>query len=267
VQAYAKVADLPQTPDLAVIATPAATVPGLIADLGARGCRAAVVISAGFEGALEPNRGLRQAMLDAAKPHLLRVLGPNCLGFISPNRGINASFAHLTPKAGDLALVTQSGAIAAAALDWAQPRGVGFSHLVSIGDAADIDVGDLLDHLAADFETKAILLYIESVADARKFMSAGRSAARAKPVVVIKAGRSAAGAKAALTHTGAMAGSDAVYDAAFRRAGMLRVGELRELFDAVSTLSAGLSVSGDRLAILTNGGVPGVCNRSCWFRR
>jgi acetyltransferase len=258
VAAYARVAELPQTPDLAVIATPAAAVPGIIADLGARGCRAAVVISAGFEGAAEPGRALRQAMLHAAKPHLLRVLGPNCLGFISPGRGINASFAHLTPKAGDLALVTQSGAIAAAALDWAQPQGIGFSHLVSIGDAADIDVGDLLDHLAADFETKAILLYIESVTDARKFMSAGRRAARAKPVVVIKAGRSAAGAKAALTHTGAMAGSDAVYDAACRRAGMLRVGELRELFDAVSMLSAGLSVSGDRLAVLTNGGGAGV---------
>jgi acetyltransferase len=254
--AYARVGELPETPDLAVVATPAAAVPQLIADLGAMGCRAAVVISAGFEG--EAGRPLRQAMLDAARPHLLRILGPNCLGFISPRRGINASFAHLTPKAGGLALVTQSGAIAAAALDWAQPKGIGFSHVVSIGDAADIDVGDLLDHLAGDDETKAILLYVESVTDARKFMSAGRIAARAKPVVVIKAGRSAAGAKAALTHTGALAGADAVYDAAIRRAGMLRVGELRELFDAVSTLSAGVSVSGDRLAILTNGGGAGV---------
>jgi acetyltransferase len=256
--AYRSIGELPTAPDLAVIATPAPSVPRLVAELAQRGCRAAVVISAGFEGSRGDGAALRQQMLDAARPHLLRVLGPNCLGFISPRQGINASFAHLTPKSGRLALVTQSGAIAAAALDWAQPRGIGFSHVISVGDAADIDVGDLLDHLALDPQTDAILLYIESVADARKFMSAGRIAASSKPVVVIKAGRSAAGAKAAFSHTGAMAGADAVYDAAFRRAGMLRVGELRDLFDAVSMLSAGLRVAGDRLAILTNGGGAGV---------
>ncbi|MDP3852433.1 bifunctional acetate--CoA ligase family protein/GNAT family N-acetyltransferase [Phenylobacterium sp.] len=250
--AYRSVADLPLTPDLAVIATPAPTVPGLIAELGARGCRAAVVISAGVDA------GLRQAMLDAARPHLMRIVGPNCLGFISPRVGINASFAHLTPAAGGLALVSQSGAVAAAALDWAHGRGIGFSHVLSIGDAADVDVGDLLDYLALDPETKAILLYVESLADARKFMTAGRIAARAKPVVVVKAGRSASGAKAAFSHTGALAGSDMVYDAAFRRAGMLRVDDLRELFDAVAALGAGLKVTGDRLAILTNGGGAGV---------
>ncbi|WP_332773854.1 bifunctional acetate--CoA ligase family protein/GNAT family N-acetyltransferase [Phenylobacterium sp.] len=250
--AYRSVTDLPLTPDLAVIATPAATVPGLIAELGARGCRAAVVISAGFD------TGRRQAMLDAARPHLLRIVGPNCLGFISPMVGINASFAHLTPAAGGLALISQSGAVAAAALDWAHGRGIGFSHILSIGDAADVDVGDLLDYLALDPETKAILLYVESLSDARKFMTAGRIAARAKPVVVVKAGRSASGAKAAFSHTGALAGSDLVYDAAFRRAGMLRVGDLRELFDAVAALGAGLKVTGDRLAILTNGGGAGV---------
>jgi len=250
--AYRSVADLPLTPDLAVIATPAATVPGLIAELGARGCRAAVVISAGIDA------GLRQAMLDAARPHLLRIVGPNCLGFISPMVGINASFAHLTPAAGGLALISQSGAVAAAALDWAHGRGIGFSHILSIGDAADVDVGDLLDYLALDPETKAILLYVESLSDARKFMTAGRIAARAKPVVVVKAGRSASGAKAAFSHTGALAGSDLVYDAAFRRAGMLRVDDLRELFDAVAALGAGLKVTGDRLAILTNGGGAGV---------
>lgn len=250
--AYRSVADLPLTPDLAVIATPAPTVPGLIAELGARGCRAAVVISAGFDAPL------RQAMLDAARPHLLRIVGPNCLGFISPMVGINASFAHLTPAAGGLALISQSGAVAAAALDWAHGRGIGFSHILSIGDAADVDVGDLLDYLALDPDTKAILLYVESLADARKFMTAGRIAARAKPVVVVKAGRSASGAKAAFSHTGALAGSDLVYDAAFRRAGMLRVDDLRELFDAVAALGAGLKVTGDRLAILTNGGGAGV---------
>lgn len=250
--AYPSVGALPCPVDLAVIATPAPTVPGLIAELGAQGCRAAVVISAGVTGEL------RQQMLDASRPRLLRIVGPNCLGFISPKVCINASFAHLTPAPGGLALVAQSGAICAAALDWAQPRGIGFSHVISIGDAADVDFGDLLDYLALDPDTKAILLYLESVTDARKFMTAGRIAARSKPVVVIKAGRTTAGAAAAFSHTGAMAGADAVYDAAFRRAGMLRVGELRELFDAVTTLSAGLRVHGDRLAILTNGGGAGV---------
>ena len=254
--AYRSVGELPQAPELAVVATPAASVPGIIAELAGRGCRAAVVISAGFEG--QEGASLRQSLLDAARPALLRLLGPNCLGFISPKQGINASFAHLTPRPGRLALVTQSGAIAAAALDWAQPRGIGFSHVLSLGDAADIDLGDLLDYLALDADTRGILLYVESIADARKFMTAGKIAARTKPVVVIKAGRSAAGAKAAFSHTGALAGADAVYDAAFRRAGMLRVDDLRELFDAVTTLSADLKTSGDRLAILTNGGGAGV---------
>ncbi|MCR5881060.1 bifunctional acetate--CoA ligase family protein/GNAT family N-acetyltransferase [Phenylobacterium sp. J367] len=250
--AYPNIAALPRPVDLAVIATPAPTVPGIVAELGAAGCRAAVVISAGV------TPGLKQQMLDASRPHLLRLVGPNCLGFISPRVGINASFAHLTPAPGGLALVAQSGAICAAALDWAQPRGIGFSHVISIGDAADVDFGDLLDYLALDPDTKGILVYLESIGDARKFMTAGRIAARAKPVVVIKAGRTAAGAAAAFSHTGALAGSDAVYDAAFRRAGMLRVGGLRELFDAVTTLSAGLRVHGDRLAVLTNGGGAGV---------
>jgi acetyltransferase len=256
--AYRTIGELPQAPDLAVIATPAAAAPRLIAELGARGCRAAIVISAGFETRTQEGRALRQALLDAARPNLLRLLGPNCLGMISPRRRINASFAHLTPLPGELALVSQSGAIAAAAMDWADSRGIGFSQVITLGDAADIDFGDLLDHLALDPETRGILLYLESITDARKFMTAGRIAARAKPVVVVKAGRSAAGAKAAFSHTGAMAGADSVYDAAFQRAGMLRVDGLRELFDAVATLSAGLVVHGDRLAILTNGGGAGV---------
>ncbi|MCE3290022.1 MAG: hypothetical protein K0R83_2034, partial [Caulobacter sp.] len=250
---YPAIASLPRTPDLAVIATPAETVPGIVGELAERGCRAAVVISAGLG---EP--AARQALLDAARPHLMRIIGPNCLGFISPRRGINASFAQLTPSAGGIALVSQSGAIATAALDWAQPRGIGFSHVVSLGDSADVDVGDMLDYLALDPQTRAILLYVESIADARKFITAGRIASRNKPVVVIKAGRGTAGAKAAFSHTGALAGSDAVYDAAFRRAGMLRVEGLRELFDAVALLTTGLSVGGDRLSILTNGGGAGV---------
>jgi acetyltransferase len=256
---YHTVAELPVTPDMAVVATPPPAVPGLIAELGQRGCRAAVVVTAGFgEGERAEGTALRQAMLDAARPHLLRIVGPNCLGFISPGRGINASFAHLTPPTGDIAFVTQSGAIATTVLDWAAARGFGFSHVVSLGDMADVDFGDLLDYLSQDQKTRAILLYVESVTQARKFMSAARIAARAKPVIVIKSGRSAAGAKAALSHTGALAGSDLVYDAAFRRAGMLRVYELRELFDAVTTLSSGVEARGDRLSIITNGGGLGV---------
>ncbi|WP_374452224.1 GNAT family N-acetyltransferase [Phenylobacterium sp.] len=250
--AYRSVAELPLVPDLAVIATPAPSVPGIVAELAQAGCRAAIVISAGVDATL------RQQMLDAAKPTLMRILGPNCLGFMSPRQGINASFAHLSPAPGGLALVSQSGAVAAAAIDWAHARGVGFSHVLTIGDAADVDFGDLLDYLALDYDTHGVLLYVESITDARKFMTAGRIASRAKPVVVVKAGRSKAGAQAAFSHTGALAGADLVYEAALRRAGMLRVGGLRELFDAVSTLGAGMRVYGDRLAILTNGGGAGV---------
>src|ERR1700681_3633947 len=156
---YRSVADLPVTPELAVIATPPQTVPGLIAELGQRGCRAAVVVTAGFgEGERVAGERLRRDLLAAAKPHLLRVVGPNCLGFISPGRGINASFAQLTPQPGDLAFVTQSGAIATTVLDWADSRGFGFSHVVSVGDMADVDFGDLLDYLALDRATRAILL-------------------------------------------------------------------------------------------------------------
>jgi acetyltransferase len=254
---YESVSALPGPPDLAVIATPAETVPGLIAELGARGCRAAVVISAGFEGPGHP-AALKQAILDAARPHLLRIVGPNCLGFLSPVRKLNASFAQAMPPAGDLALVVQSGAVAAAAMDWAWQAGVGFSHVVTLGDCADVDVADVLDYLAAEASTQAILLYLEGVSDGRKFMSAARAAARAKPVAVLKAGRSAAGAKAALSHTGALAGAAAVYSAVFRRAGLLEVEDLGGLFQAGALFGASLKGSHDRLAILTNGGGAGV---------
>ena len=256
---YPSVAALPMAPDLAVLATPPAAIPGLIAELGARGCRAAVVVTAGFgEGGRAAGDALRAEMLKAARPHLLRIVGPNCLGFLSPHAGINASFAHIPAKAGDIAFLSQSGALVTAVLDWAAGRGLGFSHIVSLGDMSDIDFGDLLDHLAQDDATRSILLYVESIKAARKFMTAARIAARAKPVIVIKAGRSQSGARAAMSHTGALAGSDAVYDTAFRRAGMLRVFELREIFEAAETLSRKLTVHGDRLTILSNGGGAGV---------
>jgi len=256
---YKSVGELPAVPDLAVISTPPASVPQIIGELGERGCRAAVVITAGFgEGGHAEGHAMREKMLQAAQPHLLRIVGPNCLGFLSPHIGINASFAQLTPKPGDIAFLTQSGAIATAILDWAQARGIGFSHMVSLGDMSDVDFGDLLDYLALDGKTRAILLYVESITNVRKFMSAARIAARTKPVIVVKSGRSAAGAHAAMSHTGALAGSDEVYDAAFRRIGLLRVYSLQELFEAVATLASGLKVPGPRLAILTNGGGIGV---------
>jgi acetyltransferase len=256
---YPDVASLPVAPDLAVIATPPDTVPGLVAELAARGTRAAVVITAGFgEGADPHGRALRQAMLDAACPCSLRIVGPNCLGLMVPGIRLNASFAHIHPRPGDLAFVAQSGAIMTAVLDWAESRRLGFSHMISVGDMADVDFGDLLDYLALDQGTRAILLYIEAVTNARKFMSAARAAARTKPVVAVKAGRHAAGKKAAASHTGALAGSDAAYEAAFSRAGVLRVLTLDELFDAVETLALARRAEGDRLAILTNGGGFGV---------
>jgi acetyltransferase len=251
-QCFNSIADLPGAPELAVLATPARTIPGIVGELGALGCRSAVVITAGLDAQQ------RAEMLTAARPHLLRIVGPNCLGFLSPGRGINASFAHIAPLPGDIAFLTQSGAIATSIIDWATGRGVGFSHIVSLGDMSDVDFGDLLDYLALDSATRAILLYAENVTEARKFMSAGRIAARAKPVIVVKGGRSWSGARAAASHTGALAGADAVYDAAFRRAGMLRVDTLRDLFDASETLASGLRIEGDRLMILTNGGGLGV---------
>ena len=256
---YPDVASLPVTPDLAVIATPPQAVPGIVAALGTRGTRAVVVITAGFaEGAGGDGHALQLAMLEAAQPYNLRIVGPNCLGLLVPGIGLNASFAHLSPRTGRLAFVTQSGATVTAILDWAEARGVGFSHLVSLGDMADVDFGDMLDYLANDRDTQAILLYVEAVCNGRKFMSAARAAARVKPVIVVKAGRHAEGARAAASHTGALAGADAVYDAAFRRAGMLRVYSLEELFDAAQTLAMGCRPRGNRLAILTNGGGIGV---------
>ena len=254
---YPDIASLPITPDLALIATPPATVPGIVDELGDRGTKAVVVITAGLDEERQGNE-MHQTMLDAARPHLLRIVGPNCLGVLVPEIGLNASFAHLSPRAGRLAFVAQSGAVVTSVLDWATSRNIGFSHLVSLGDMADVDFGDMLDYLANDPHTKAILLYIEAVTDARKFMSAGRAAARMKPVIVVKAGRHPESAQAAASHTGALAGSDAVYDTAFRRAGMLRVLHLEELFDAVQTLAVVSPPRGDRLAIVTNGGGAGV---------
>jgi acetyltransferase len=253
---YAQVVSLPEPPDMAIIATPAETVPEIVAELASRGGAGAIVISSGF--GTEDGRDLKQRMLEAARPASFRIVGPNCLGVIRPALGINASFAHIMPRAGRIALVAQSGAIVTSIIDWAASRQIGFSYLISVGDLADVDFGDLLDWLAADPATDAILLYIEAVTHARKFMSAARYAARCKPVIAIKAGRHSETAHAVSTHTGSLAGSDAVYDAAFRRAGMLRVGALDDLFAAAATVATTRIPAGDRLAIVTNGGGLGI---------
>ncbi len=249
---FAHPKDLPQAPDLAVLCTPPDSVAGLIEALGQLGTRAAIVMTAGLSAAQ------KQAMLDAARPHVLRLLGPNCIGLLSPHLGLNASFAHTDAMAGGVAFVSQSGALVTAVLDWATSRRIGFSHMVSLGERADVDFGDLLDHLASDARTRSILLYIESIEAPRKFMSAARAAARNKPVIVVKAGRAGNGMKAAASHTGALAGSDIVFDAAIRRAGMLRVDTLQDLFMAAATLARFGANHDEALTLMTNGGGAGV---------
>lgn len=259
IEVWPDVASLPAAPDLAVICTPAAAVPQVIAALGSKGTRAAVVVTAGLkQRATEDGATFEQQMLDAARPFLLRILGPNCIGELVPSCGLNASFAPGNAAPGQLAFVTQSGALATAMLDWANSQGIGFSHFISVGDSADVDFGDVLDYLASDPGTRAILMYLESIKHARKFMSAARAAARNKPVILVKTGRAPDGARAAASHTGALAGSDQVFDAAVRRAGMLRVETLDALFDAAQTLSHPRKWVGERLAIVTNGGGAGV---------
>lgn len=249
------IAKLAFAPELVVLTAPAYTIPDLIDQAGRRGTAGAIIVSAGLG---HGPGSLAEAAERAAQKYGMRLVGPNCLGIMMPGVSLNASFSAHMPAAGHLALISQSGAIAGGMVDWAAQRAVGFSGIVSIGDQLDVDIADLLDYFALDEKTQAILLYIEAIKDARKFMSAARAAARVKPVVVVKSGRMAQGARAAATHTGALAGADAVYDAAFQRAGILRVSDLRELFDCAETLGRLKSPPGKRLAILTNGGGIGV---------
>jgi acetyltransferase len=238
-----------------VVTVPPALVPQVLEEAGRAGVKAAVVITAGLG---QGEGSLRERAASVARSYGLRMVGPNCLGILSPRFGINASFAAAPALPGDLALLAQSGAVVTTVVEWANDRGIGFSGIVSLGDMADVSVGELLDYFATDPGTRAILIYMESVRDVRRFMSAARAAARAKPVIVVKAGRHAAGARAAASHTGALAGSDAVFDAALRRAGLLRVADMEELFAAANTLSVLKPGAGKRLAILTNGGGVGI---------
>lgn len=256
---YPDLGHLPTRADLGVVCTPPAAVPAVVAALGQQGARAAVVVTAGFAEAREARGGaLQQELLQTARAHGMRILGPNCVGLLIPGIGLNASFAHRAALPGNLGFVSQSGAVITSVLDWAEAHGIGFSGMISLGDMADVDFADTLGILAADAGTRAILLYMESVGDARRFMSAARAAAQVKPVVAVKAGRHAEGARAVASHTGVLAGSDAVCQAAFDRAGILRVLTLAELFDAAEILALAGPLRGERLAILTNGGGNGV---------
>jgi acetyltransferase len=255
---YPGIDRLPQTPELAVVVTPARTVPGVLEQAGVAGVKAAVVLTSGFGETGEEGRKLQAEALAAARRHGLRFLGPNCLGVMRPDAGLDATFARTPARPGRLGLVSQSGAICTAILDWAYAAEIGFSSVVSLGAAADVDFGEVLDFLLSDPATDAILMYIEGVRDARRFLSALRAAARTKPVIALKAGRHAAGSRAASSHTGALIGSDAVFDAALRRSGTVRVNTYTQLFAAARILAAGRLPAGDRLAIVTNGGGPGV---------
>lgn len=250
--------DLDQAVDLAIIASPIHTVPDIVKDCVENKTAGAIIISAGGKEVGEAGREIEEQIRTMAYGGGLRIVGPNCLGIIRPGSNLNASFAAGMPQAGELAFVSQSGAICTAILDLAFKEHIGFSHFVSIGSMLDVDFGDLIDYIGNDPSAKSILLYIESLTNFRKFMSAARSVSRIKPIIVLKAGRSEAGARAAASHTGAMAGEDAVYDAAFKRAGIVRVDTIQDLFDCAELMAKQPRPRGPRLAIVTNGGGPGV---------
>ncbi len=258
VPCVARIDDLRKRPDLVIICTPARTVPGLIDECGRAGIKAAIVISAGFAETGPAGAELVRRTRSAAKRNGVRIIGPNCLGLMRPSLGLNATFARSPGKAGSIGLISQSGAVCTALLDWAQSNGVGFSTVVSLGASIDLDFGEILDYMIADPKTESIFMYIEGIRDARRFMSAVRAAARVKPVLAIKVGRHPAGTKAVASHTGAMVGADDVFDAALRRAGVVRLSTLGQMFSAANALFTGFKPAGKRLAVVTNGGGPGV---------
>jgi acetyltransferase len=253
---YPTLCALPEVPELAIIATPAATIPAIIQACGQRGVANVIILSAGFED--ENGKRIQQQMTASAHAYGMRLLGPNSLGILRPKIGLNATFSKNQARPGHLALISQSGALCTAVLDWAEANDVGFSLVVSSGDAADLDFGEILDYLATDNQTHSILLYIEGIADARRFMSGLKTAARMKPVILLKSGRLPAGSRAALSHSGALIGSDDVFNSAIERAGAIRAFTIFQLFAAAKTLSNGIHLKNKRLAIITNGGGPGV---------
>lgn len=256
---FTGVVSLPRTPDLAVICTPSPQVPKIVAECGQAGIMGIIIISAGFRETGPEGRALEEQILAEKKKFPgMRILGPNCLGVISPGLNLNASFAADMPLNGHIAFISQSGALCTSILDWSLEEKIGFSYFVSIGNALDIDFGDLIDYFGEDENTRSILMYIESISNPRRFMSAARAYARTKPIIAYKAGRFPESAEAASSHTGAMAAEDAIYEAAFQRAGLARVFEIGEMFDVAELIGRHRIPKGPRLAIVTNAGGPGV---------
>src|ERR1700687_6010396 len=258
IRAYPKIGDIPEKVDLAVIVTPAKSVPGVVGECVDAGVRAAVVISAGFKERGPEGAALELEIQKQLQRGTMRFLGPNCLGVMNPHVGFNATFAQDVARPGSVAFLSQSGALLTAILDWSFEEQVGFSAIVSTGSMLDVGWGDLIDYFGDDPSTGSILLYMESVGDARSFLSAAREVALRKPIIVIKAGRTAAASKAASSHTGALTGSDEVFDAALRRCGVLRVQRISDLFYMAKVLGKQPRPKGPRLTILTNAGGPGV---------
>jgi acetyltransferase len=255
---YKSVEDVPQRLDLVIVATRAEKVAGIIESCGRAGVKAAVILCGGFAEAGPRGALYERHMLEAARRHRIRLLGPNCLGIMRPDLGLNATFAHASAIKGSIGLISQSGALCAAILDWAKPNNVGFSAVVSLGSSCDIDFGEVLEYMISDPRTDSIFLYVEGIRDARRFMSALRAAARVKPVLLMKVGRHPDVSHAVLSHSGAQMGDDAVFDAALRRAGVIRLYNMGQLFAAANALFSHFRPRGNRLAIITNGGGPGV---------
>lgn len=258
VETYPNIAGIPEHVDLAVVATPARSVPVVVEECGKAGVEGVVIISAGFKEIGKEGTQLENEIDRIRKKYGMRIMGPNCLGFVRPPLDFNATFLRGRPPAGDIAFISQSGALGSAILDWAVSAGIGFSMFASLGSMIDVDFGDMIDFLGDDQATRSILIYMEGVGNARKFMSAARAFARRKPIIILKPGRYAESAKAVHSHTGAMAGDDAVYEGAFKRAGVVRVGEIAELFNAAQVLDSKRLPAGPRLAIVTSAGGPGV---------
>jgi acetyltransferase len=258
IQAYPNISAIPEPVDLAVIAVPAAAVPGVVRDCVAAGVKGAIILSAGFREIGEAGIRLEQEVLAEARRGQMRIIGPNCLGVMCPPTGLNATFASTLARPGNVGFISQSGALCTSILDWSLRENVGFSAFISIGSMVDIGWGDLIDYLGDDPNTHSIVIYMESIGDARSFLSAAREVALSKPIIVIKAGRTTAAAEAAASHTGALAGSDAVLDAAFRRCGVLRVNSIDELFNLAEVLAKAPRPKGKRLTVVTNAGGPGV---------
>lgn len=257
-KAYPSISDVAEKVEMVVIATPPKTVPDIIEECGKKGVKAAIIITAGFGEIGAEGKELERKVLENAKRYGIRLIGPNCLGVMRPNIGLNATFNKGGANVGSLALISQSGALCTAILDWAQMNDVGYSSVISLGSSADVDFGEILDFLVSDPQTQNILMYIEGIRESRRFMSSLRAAARVKPVILVKVGRHEAGSKAAMSHTASLVGSDDAFDAAVRRAGVVRVRTVTELFSAAKAMSCGFHPSGNRLAIVTNGGGPGV---------